>query len=90
MSNSGLKGWDYSEINASQDLFWNFDTRGGIDTASILVTWNADYVDANGNFSVSDFRLATCVWRSIATPATLLVMSFSLVTLSSTTSSIFT
>jgi hypothetical protein len=58
VSNSGLKGWDFGEINASQDLFWNFDTQAGIDTASILVTWNADYADTNGNFSVSDFRLA--------------------------------
>lgn len=24
ISDSGLKGWDYGEINASQDLFWNF------------------------------------------------------------------
>ena len=58
VSNSSFKGWDYGDINASQDLFWNFDTQAGIDTASILVTWNADYRDANGNFSVSDFRLA--------------------------------
>ncbi|MCU0719450.1 MAG: S8 family serine peptidase [Pirellula sp.] len=58
VGNSGLKGWDYGEISASQDLFWNFDTQGVIETASILVTWNADYSDANGNFSVSDFRLA--------------------------------
>ena len=58
VSDSALKGWDFGEINASQDLFWNFDTQAGIDTASILVTWNADYADANGNFSLSDFRLA--------------------------------
>ena len=58
VSDSGLKGWDYGDIDASQDLFWNFDTQSGIDSASILVTWNADYADANGDFSLSDFRLA--------------------------------
>lgn len=58
ISDSGLKGWDFGEINASQDLFWNFESQLGIETASILVTWNADYRDANGNFSVSDFQIA--------------------------------
>ena len=58
VSDSAFKGWDYGEINASQDLFWNFDTQATIDTASILVTWNSDYADANGNFSLGDFRLA--------------------------------
>jgi hypothetical protein len=58
VSDSGLKGWDYREISSSQDLYWNFNTIGGIESASILVTWNADYSDANGNFSVTSFRLA--------------------------------
>ncbi|MFN7877317.1 MAG: S8 family serine peptidase [Pirellula sp.] len=58
VSDSGLKGWDYGDINASQDLFWNFESQMGIETASILVTWNADYTDVNGNFSVSDFQIA--------------------------------
>lgn len=58
VTDSGLHGWDNGLINGSQDLFWNFNTQAGIDTASILVTWNADYADANGNFSLADFRLA--------------------------------
>lgn len=58
VTDSGLHGWDNGLISGSQDLFWNFNTQTGIDTASILVTWNADYADANGNFSLTDFRLA--------------------------------
>ncbi|XZE19080.1 hypothetical protein SH449x_004390 [Pirellulaceae bacterium SH449] len=58
VGDSGLKGWDYREISSSQDLYWNFSTIGGIESASILVTWNADYSDANGDFSVGSFRLA--------------------------------
>lgn len=58
VSDSGLKGWDYREISSSQDLYWNFSTIGGIESASILVTWNADYSDGDGNFSIDEFRLA--------------------------------
>lgn len=58
VSDSGLKGWDYREISSSQDLYWNFSTIGGIESASFLVTWNVDYSDSNGDFSINSFRLA--------------------------------
>jgi len=56
---SGLKGWDFgTSITAGMPLYWNFNmAEGGISEASILLTWNAQYRDASGNFD-SNLSLA--------------------------------
>ena len=52
--NSGLQGWDFgTSITPGSPLHWNFNVADGssISEASILLTWNAQYRDALGNFT---------------------------------------
>lgn len=59
--NSGLHGWDYgTSISPGTPQFWNFNVAAGqtISEASILLTWNAQYKAANGDFGVANFSLA--------------------------------
>ncbi len=54
--NSGLQGWDFgTSITPGSPLYWNFNVADGssISEASILLTWNAQYKDALGNFTSS-------------------------------------
>ena len=53
---SGLQGWDSgTTITPGSPLHWNFNVAEGssISEASILLTWNAQYRDALGNFNSS-------------------------------------
>ena len=50
---SGLQGWDYgASITSGIPQYWNFNVSEGqaISEASILLTWNAQYKNANGDF----------------------------------------
>jgi len=50
---SGLRGWDYgASITSGIPQYWNFNVAEGrsISEASILLTWNAQYKNANGDF----------------------------------------
>ena len=58
--NSGLRGWDYgTSITPGAPQFWNFNVTSGqtISEASILLTWNAQYKNSNGDFD-SNLSLA--------------------------------
>jgi hypothetical protein len=57
-ADSRLLGWDSGSITAGQNLYWNFHSVDEIRSASLLVTWNAKYADANGDFSLGAFSLA--------------------------------
>ncbi len=59
-TNSGLRGWDFgTSITPGTPQFWNFNVASGqtISEASILLTWNAQYKNANGDFN-SNLSLA--------------------------------
>ncbi len=59
-TNSGLRGWDFGgSVTAGTPQFWNFNVSEGqtISEASILLTWNAQYKNANGDFD-SNLSLA--------------------------------
>jgi len=59
-NNSGLQGWDYgTSITPGTPQYWNFNVASGqmISEASILLTWNAQYKNANGDFD-SNLSLA--------------------------------
>lgn len=63
---TSLRGWDYeSSFTPASTLYWNFDVTAGqeISEASILLTWNAQFKDALGNFSLSSFSLANMDMR---------------------------
>ncbi|AMV32189.1 hypothetical protein VN12_08700 [Pirellula sp. SH-Sr6A] len=64
-SNSGLFGWDLGEAQANSNQFWTFEVSpgGSISEASILLTWNAHYEDANGNFDLNEFTVANMSMR---------------------------
>lgn len=52
ISNSNLKGWDYSDsIDPTKPLYWNINVGQTITEASILLTWNAKYQNGFGNFN---------------------------------------
>jgi hypothetical protein len=52
VSNSNLKGWDYSDsIDPTKPLYWNINVGQTITEASILLAWNAKYQDGFGNFN---------------------------------------
>ncbi len=63
---AALKGWDYeASFTPASTLYWNFDVLSGqvISEASILLTWNAQFQDNLGNFSLSSFSLANMDMR---------------------------
>jgi hypothetical protein len=52
VSNSNLKGWDYSvSIDPTKPMYWNINVGQTITEASILLAWNAKYQDGSGNFN---------------------------------------
>jgi hypothetical protein len=44
-----LRGWDYGDIAASSDLYYNVEVSDEADEASIFLVWNIDVVDTNAN-----------------------------------------
>ncbi|XZE33603.1 PEP-CTERM sorting domain-containing protein [Pirellulaceae bacterium SH501] len=62
---SGLHGWDLGSIEAGDSQFWTFEISPGnsISEASALLTWNARYEDAQGNFDLSQFTVANMSMR---------------------------
>jgi hypothetical protein len=50
--------WDSGNVAANGSQFWTFTIGQTISEASILLAWNANYADANGNYSLSAFSLA--------------------------------
>ena len=64
-TNSGLHGWDLGEAQSNSNQFWTFEVASGgsISEASILLTWNSQYEDANGNFDLNEFTIANMSMR---------------------------
>ncbi|MFO0941415.1 MAG: PEP-CTERM sorting domain-containing protein [Pirellulales bacterium] len=63
---TSLRGWNFeSSFTPASTLYWNFDVLTGqeVAEASILLTWNAQYKDLLGNYSLSSFSLANMDMR---------------------------
>ena len=77
-TNSGLRGWDFgASITSGIPQYWNFNVSEGqsISEASILLTWNAQYKDANGDFD-SNLSLANMDLKLFPSQVVLLVFAW--------------